>query len=708
MTGVGRHTTTPAGGDEFDAFAALTAELGLLYGGDYNPEQWDEATWVEDVALMRAAGVTLVTVGVFSWARYEPEPGARDMAWMDRVLDLLHEGGIAVDLATPTASPPPWLGHRHPETLPQTADGTRLLYGSRNQFSPSSAAYRSAALAITKDVVARYAPHPAVRMWHVGNELGQVSYDDESAAAFRTWLRSRYGDLATLNEAWGTWVWSQRYASWDEVAPPRVAPYHRNPSLELDFRRFTSDALREVYREQAAVIRATDTRRRPVTTNYMGFFPLVDYASWRDDVDVVADDSYPDAADPRRASTTALTQDLMRSLGGGRPWMLMEQATSAVTFRAHNLTKTPARSRLESLQAVARGSDGICFFQWRAARTGPERFHSAMLPHAGPDTDVHRGVRRLGADLAALAGVAGTRLRTDVAVLFDWQSWWATGQDGLPTNRMDALATLRDYYEPLWRAGIAVDVVEPGADLTPYRLVLAPSLYVLEPEPAAALAAWVADGGHLLLGPLTAVADAQAHVRPGRFPVLLADVVGVSGEEWVPLPEDGVGVAWDGQTFVARTFAEHLRLDGAQAVATFTDGALAGAPAVTRNEHGAGRAWYVGAVLPPDRLAALVERVLREAGVHGLVPDLPRDVEVTRRGDVLFVLNHSGEARQLPVGNLLDALAPPRSAGPPGSAAPPVQAAIDLLTGALLTRTGAADALHLPPDDVVVLTERHP
>ena len=90
----------------------------LAYGADYNPEQWPREVWDEDVRLMREAGVNIVSVGIFSWARLQPAEDEWDFGWLDEVMDLLHASGIAVDLATATASPPPWLTTAHPEILP--------------------------------------------------------------------------------------------------------------------------------------------------------------------------------------------------------------------------------------------------------------------------------------------------------------------------------------------------------------------------------------------------------------------------------------------------------------------------------------------------------------------------------------------------------------------------------------------------------------
>lgn len=676
----------------------LTQDLGILYGGDYNPEQWTPDVWREDVRLMRSAGVNVVTVGVFSWSRYEPAPDEVDFGWMDEVLGLLAGAGIAVDLATPIASPPPWLGHRYPETLPMTRDGLRLGYGSRSHFSPASRKYRERASLITRALVERYASHPAVRMWHVGNELGQQCYGDEAAAAFRSWLQSRYGTLGELNRAWATDVWSQRYGDWSEVVPPRAAPYHHNPSQVLDFRRFSSDLLLEVFREQKAIIREFDATH-PVTTNLMGFFEGADYQSWAADLDIVADDAYPDPADPYAPADSALTQALMRSLASGEPWMLMEQATSAVSWRSHNRTKSPARSRLESLQAVAHGCDAVCFFQWRQAKSGPERFHSAMLPLAGQDTRVYRGVRALGEDLTRLRPVVGARTVTSVALVWDWQSWWAASQEAMPTERLDPLETLRSWHRCLWEAGIAVDVVPPTADVSGYAALLAPALYVLEPDGAARLEEYVKAGGTLVVGPFSAVADAQGHLATGRFPALLRDLLGVSGEEWLPLPDEGVDVLWtDGRRDRVSTFAESVRSDGARVRATFAGGELDGSVAVSSHAVGGGEAWYVAAVLGPG-LRRLLDDVMSRAGVQRVL-DAPQGVEVVVRGDALFLLNHTAESVALPVAGVLDGV--PRRASSPD----PERRVVDLLTGAVVTDAPSLDDLLLPPEGVAVLVER--
>jgi beta-galactosidase len=607
------------------------------------------------------------------------------------VLDLLHAGGIAVDLATPTASPPAWLGVRWPETLAVTADGVRLSHGSRNHFCPSSPVYRAHALAIAGALVDRFASHPAVRMWHIGNEYGQVCHCDLCAVGFRTWLQQRHGTLDELNRAWGTTFWSQRYDDWAEVVPPRAAPYLINPTQDLDFRRFASDQLLALYLEQRELVRRA-APSTPVTTNFMGFHALTDYWRWAPEVDVVSDDTYGDPADDDSPLRQALAHDLMRGLAGGAPWMLMEQAASAVNWRPHNLPKTPGRMRLDSLRAIAHGADGSCYFQWRQSAFGAERFHSALVPHAGPDTRLHRAVRAHGAELRGLGRVVGAGVEARVALVFDWSSWWAAEEPAAPSDRLRVMDQLLAYYRPLARAGVAVDVVHPGADLTGYDLVVAPQLYLVDDLGARNLRSVVERGGVLLLGPFSGVADADAHVRLGRFPVPFADLVGGSGEEYCPLPAAGVPV-WSEALgdFTATVWGERMRVDDGEAVATFAGNDLDGSPAVLRRRASSGgEGWYVGTVPPQGVLDEIVARCAASAGVVGVVPRppgadplLPDGVEAVRRGDVLFLLNVTGEERHVALAGVHQ----------------------NLLTGTLLTGADAEGTVRLGPEGALALVE---
>ncbi|PWR05847.1 beta-galactosidase [Micromonospora acroterricola] len=653
---------------------------GIYFGGDYNPEQWPEQTWSEDVELMRRAGVNLVSVGIFSWALLEPTPGRFEFGWLDRVLDLLHDGGIQVDLATATASPPPWLARAYPETLPRRADGAILWPGGRQAYCPSSPMFRERSLELVRAVAGRYAEHPAVVMWHVSNELGCHNvhcYCDVSAEAFRGWLRERYGDLDRLNAAWGTAFWSQRYGDWAEINPPRTAPTFANPTQQLDFLRFSSDEQRAQLRAERELLKTLV--RQPVTTNFMIGTGIkhMDYHSWADDVDLVSNDHYLTAADPQAHLGLALSADHTRGVAGGDPWLLMEHSTSAVNWQPRNVAKLPGQLRRNSLAHVARGADGVLFFQWRASRAGAEKFHSALVPHAGPETKVFREVCQLGADLAALAEVRGSRVDADVAILFDWEAWWGVELDSHPSVDVRYADRLTALYGALWRSGVTADIVHPSADLTGYRLVLAPTLYLVRDADAEALRRFIEAGGTAAITYFSGIVDENDHIRLGGYPGAFRELLGVRTEEFFPLREGEQVRLDDGGT--ADVWTEWLHPEGAEVLASYTDGPLPGVPALTRHAVGAGAAWYVGTRLDEPATDRLVARLVDEAGVRPAA-SAPAGVEVVRRRDGerswLFAINHTDTEVRLAV------------------------AGTELLTGAR-----CAGELTVPAGDVAVVRE---
>ena len=609
----------------------------ILYGGDHNPEQWPEETWHEDVRLMKEAGVNSVTLGVFSWSKLEPRPGERDFGWLDRLMDLMHGAGVGVVLATPTASPPPWMGHLHPDTLPRDEDGRTEWWGGRQHFSHSSATYRRHAAALTEDLAARYADHPALTLWHINNEYCTYDWGDEAAARFRAWLRRRYGTLDALNTAWGTAFWSQGYGDWAEVLPPRRAHYLKNPTQVLDFKRFTSDMLLECYTAERDIVRR-HTPHVPVTTNFMPLWAGQDAWRWAEEEDVVSVDLYPDPRDPLGAQSGALVQDMTRSQARG-PWMLMEQAAGAVNWRGVNHPKPRGLNRLWSLQAVARGADAVCYFQWRQSRQGAEKFHSGMVGHAGEEGRAYREVKRLGADLARIAPhVGGAPVAADVAVLHDWHSWWAGDQEARPSREVDYPRVLGAWHRALWQAHLTTDFARPTHDLSAYRLVVVPQLYLLTDAAVDNLLAYVRGGGTLVCGFLTGVADEDDRVRPGGMDARLRALFGIRTlHEWWPL-DPGETTACEG--FRGTLWSEELEADGtADETVPYRGGELDGLPAVLRK----GRAWYVSTLPEPEALRALLTRVAGEAGVRPVLDDLPDRIEAVRRGEVLFLLNHGRE-----------------------------------------------------------------
>ncbi|MEP6651026.1 MAG: beta-galactosidase [Lapillicoccus sp.] len=617
----------------------------VAFGGDYNPEQWPRETWLEDLELMRRARVSFVTLGVFSWSWLEPAKGEYEFAWLDEVMDLMAGAGIAVDLATGTATPPPWFSHAYPQTLPMDRDGRTLWPGSRQAWCPTAAPYREHALALTTQLATRYHDHPALAMWHVSNEYACHNvpcYCDTCAGAFRVWLRERYDGLDALNDAWGTAFWSQRYTDWDQILPPRRTPTFANPTHQIDYARFQSDALLDFFLGEKEVL----TRLSPgvpVTTNFMTLtrFRHLDYHQWAPHQDVVSTDHYVVDSLPHPRAELSFSADLTRGLAGGAPWMLMEHSISAVNWQPVNHAKAPGQTIRDSLAHVARGSDTIGFFQWRQSRAGSEKFHSALVPHAGPDSARFREVCRLGAIAERLGEVRGSRVEAHVALLWDYQAAWATAGPAMPSARLDYSVVAETVHRLLRSRGVTVDIVHPSAALDAYRLVVVPTLYLVTDEHAARIAEAAAAGTQVLVTFFSGIADEHDHVRLGGYPGAFRELLGVRTEELFPLDiGEAVPLESGGE---ASLWTEDLTATSATVLDRYASGPLAGRPAMTRRSVGEGAAWYL-ATLPDDpTLDALLGDLLDAAGVQPVVAGLPRGVEGVRR--------QSGEASWLFLAN---------------------------------------------------------
>ena len=619
---------------------------GIAFGGDYNPDQWSEETWDDDVCLMKKAGVNTVALAIFSWDRIQPQENRWDFGWLDRIIDKLGKAGIATDLASATATAPLWLYEKHPEVLPCDKFGHPVNAGSRQSWSPTSPVFKEYALTLCRKLAERYGANPYVTAWHMGNEYGwnnRNDYSDNALNAFRLWCERKYGTIGALNQAWGTTFWGQEMNSFDEVLIPRFmgADSMVNPGQKLDFERFGNDMLLDFYKAERDAITEI-CPDKPFTTNFMVSTDqcCMDYADWANEVNFVSNDHYFHEGGEMHLDELACSDALMDSFALGKPWYVMEHSTSAVQWKPLNMRKRKGETVRDSLAHVAMGADAINFFQWRASAFGAESFHSAMVPHAGEDTKLFRQVCELGETLQTLAdaGVQGSELeRSDTAILFSAESEWATRSQTLPSMKLNHWHDVRDWYRAFLDAGTRADIMPLKYDWSDYKTVVLPTVLMLSAVDTRRLADFAAAGGRVVVGYATGLIDENFHTWLGGYPGagngLLRDMLGIRGEEFNILgsgvegepeairlgaggevaPEDAA--ALNGAT--TRLWQNDVTVTGGrtQVLAMYAgeeadEWELDGMAAVTRNPYGAGEAYFVGCDLDVADLTKLIRTYL--------------------------------------------------------------------------------------------------
>ena len=620
----------------------------IWYGGDYNPDQWPEEVWDDDVRLMKKAGVNLVSVGIFSWAKIETSEGVYDFDWLDRIINKLGEAGIAVDLASATASPPMWLTQAHPEVLWKDYRGDVCQPGARQHWRPTSPVFREYALKLCRAMAEHYKGNPYVVAWHVSNEYGchnRFDYSEDAERAFRKWCEERYGTIDAVNDAWGTAFWAQRMNDFTEIVPPRFIGdgNFMNPGKLLDFKRFSSDALKAFYVAERDAL-AEITPDLPLTTNFMvsAAGSVLDYDDWGREVDFVSNDHYFIPGETH-LDELAFSASLVDGIARKDPWFLMEHSTSAVNWRPVNYRKEPGQLVRDSLAHVAMGADAVCYFQWRQSKAGAEKFHSAMVPHAGEDSAVFRDVCELGADLNTLAdnGLLGTKLaKSKVAVVFDYESEWASEHTATPTQKVHHVDEPLQWFRALADHGVTADVVPVRGAWDDYEMVVLPSVYLLSEETTRRVRDYVVGGGRLVVTYYTGISDERDHVWLGGYPGSIRDVVGVRVEEFMPMGDDFPGVPdclGLSNGAVAHDIADVIgSVDGtATVLETFKDDpwtGMDGAPAIVAHTFGEGRSVYVGARLGRDGIALSLPEILDSLGMAEVGGNDGRVLRVEREG----------------------------------------------------------------------------
>ncbi len=628
----------------------------ILYGGDYNPEQWPEDTWEEDMRLLKLAHIDVVTLNVFSWASLQPDENTYCFEKLDKIMELVRKHGLKVCLATSTGAHPAWMARKYPDILRTEFNGMRRKFGGRHNSCPNSPTYRKYSVRLAARLAERYKGYENIVAWHISNEYGGECYCENCERAFRVWLKDRYKTIDEWNRAWNNSFWGHTMYDWEDAVLPNMLSEHfasdrtMFQGISLDYRRFNSDSILECCKLEYDALKAV-TPDIPVTTNMMGAYKALDYQKWAKELDFVSWDNYPSNEDS--AASIAFRHDLMRGVKQGKPFALMEQTPSVTNWLPYNALKRPGVMRLWSYQAVAHGADTVMFFQMKRSIGACEKYHGAVIDHVGNEnTRVFREVAALGAELEVLEDrILGARTPAKAAIYFDWENWWAIEYSAGPSVSLHYVDEVLRYYTAFHSLNIPVDLIGAEDDLDPYRIVVAPVMYMVKDGYDEKLRSFVQNGGSFLTTFFSGYVDKNDLVTVGGYPGKLRDILGIWVEEEDALP-DGVtnSFVYNGVTYPAELVCDLLHTETAVSYCGYESDFYKGMPVITENSFGKGNAYYVATASNEEFYKHFLQDLCKKAGIEPSV-NTPEGVEAAWRenakGTFLFLLNHTDKEQEV-------------------------------------------------------------
>lgn len=629
----------------------------ILYGGDYNPNQWTKDIWQEDMRIFKDAHINTATINVFSWAKIQPSEHEYNFDELDEIVDMLSKENYDIVFATSTAALPGWMVRKYPEVMFTDYEGRQHKFGGRHNACPNSFVFKHYARELAYKLAERYADNPHVTCWHVSNEYGNECFCENCQKAFRVWLKDKYKTIDALNKAWNMEFWGHTVYDWDDVVPPNAlsdgigSEKTAFAGISIDYRRFYSDSQLACFKMERDAIKSVKPDAF-VTTNLMGTFKGLDYFKWAKEMDVVSWDNYPSYDTPW--SSIAMTHDLMRGLKD-EPFMLMEQTPSQQNWQKYNSLKRPGQMRAQSYQTLAHGADTIQFFQLRRSVGGCEKFHGAVIAHVGNEnTRVFREVAKLGAELERFGDrTLGSRNEAEVGLIFDWDNYWALEYTSGPSEDLKYVDQIHQYYQYFYKKNIGVDMIPVDADFSKYKIVVAPVLYMVKDGMKEALENFVKNGGILITTFMSGIVGQSDNVYLGGYPGPLREMAGVWVEEIDALAPEQKNKAKfaDGSTAACGLLCDVMHLEGAKALASYEEDFYAGMPAASKNTYGKGTTYYIATQFEEEGLAKILDQAVQEAGVSSVIPEETGLEVVTRVSDTTrfyFVMNFTDEEQILP------------------------------------------------------------
>lgn len=629
----------------------------ILYGGDYNPNQWPKEIWNEDMRLFRKAGINSATVNVFSWAKIQPSEHEYNFDELDEIIEMLSHENYDIVLATSTGAMPGWMYKNYPEVARTDYHGRRHKFGQRHNACPNSLTYQKFARRLAEKLAERYGNNEHITCWHVNNEYGGECFCENCEKAFRVWLKDKYQTIEALNKAWNLEFWGHTIYDWDEIVLPNALSEGIEDDrsafagISIDYRRFNSDSMLQNFKMERDAIRSFAPNAL-ITTNLMGTYKNLDYFKWAKEMDIVSWDNYPSYDTPW--SLVAMTHDLMRGLKAN-PFMLMEQTPSQQNWQPYNSLKKPGQMRAQSYQTIAHGADTIQFFQLRRSIGACEKFHGAVIEHEGSEnTRVFREVSKLGEELHLIGDqILGADNIAQVGIIFDWDNYWALEYTSGPNKDLKYVNEIHQYYRYFYENNIPVDMIPVDADFSKYNAVITPVLYMMKDGMQQALESYVNNGGVLLTSFMSGIVDQSDNVHLGGYPGPLRKLSGIWVEEIDALtPEQSNTLRFaDGTEAVCKLLCDIIHLEGAVSLAYYTSNFYTSTPAITQNNYGQGTVYYIGTQLDQKALDKVLDQVVISSKIKPVIDEkskLEIVCRTTKDKRYYFIINLTNETLRLP------------------------------------------------------------